>query len=37
MSRLSELLMNQEAVDALLKATKPEDLITIQKTILDKQ
>lgn len=33
MSRLSELLMNQDAVDAMLKATKPEDLIAIEKTI----
>lgn len=37
MSRLSDILMNQDAVDAMLKATKPEDLISIEENILDKQ
>ncbi len=35
MVRLSELLMNEEVVAALLKAETPEDLLEIQKQYLD--
>lgn len=35
MTKLSELLMNEEVVAELLKAEKPEDLIRIQKQYLD--
>ena len=35
MVRLSELLMNEEVVAALLKAQTPEDLLEIQKQYLD--
>lgn len=35
MTRLSELLMNEGAVEALLRANSPEDLIKIQSDYLD--
>lgn len=35
MTRLSELLMNEGAVEALLSANSPEDLIKIQSDYLD--
>lgn len=35
MTRLSELLMNEAAVEALLKAETPEDLLKIQENYLD--
>lgn len=36
MTRLSELLMNEDVVNALEKAESPEDLITIQQKYMDK-
>ena len=36
MSRLSEILSNEELVKELLKAEKPEDLIELQKKYVDK-
>ena len=35
MTKLSELLMNEEVVEELLKAETPEDLIRIQEAYLD--
>ncbi len=35
MMKLSEMLMNQDVVDELLKAQSPEDLIAIQEKYLD--
>lgn len=35
MARLSELLMNEDAVQALTEATSPEDLLKIQEQYLD--
>ena len=35
MARLSELLMNEEVVEALTKAETPEDLLKIQEEYLD--
>lgn len=35
MSRLSEMLMNEEVIEELLKAEGPEDLLEIQKKYLD--
>ena len=35
MVRLSELLMNQEVMEALTKAKTPEDLLKIQEQYLD--
>lgn len=35
MTRLSELLMNEEALAALLEAETPEDLIKIQETCIE--
>lgn len=36
MTRLSELLMNEDVVAALLEAGTPEDLIRIQETYMDR-
>jgi len=36
MMRLSEMLMNEDVVAELLKATSPEDLLAIQEKYLDK-
>lgn len=36
MTKLSELLINEAAVEALLKAETPEDLLKIQENYLDK-
>lgn len=35
MTRLSELLMNEEVVAALLEAETPEDLIKIQENYIE--
>lgn len=35
MTRLSELLMNDQAIEALLEAKAPEDLLRIQREYLD--
>lgn len=35
MMKLSEMLMNDDLVEVLLKAKTPEDLLEIQKTYLD--
>ena len=35
MQKLSVLLMNEEVIEALMQATKPEDLLTIQEKYLD--
>jgi len=35
MMKLSEMLMNQDVIDALLNANSPEDLIRIQEQYLD--
>lgn len=36
MMRLSEMLMNEAVIEALLKAKTPADLLTIQEEIMDK-
>ena len=36
MMKLSEMLMDEKVVEALLEAKSPEDLLEIQEKLLDK-